>query len=1217
MKRIAGILSVILSLIFFVAFNACAAENLWFPHVACVDGWETEICILNTDASQTLNGVLKAYSNSGTAVSGEKIISLSPHARRQISVSDEFYDAGEIGYMVLDISSGSGVGYTKFYIEGLYRVAVPAVSEINSGDIYVPHIASDQEWWTGISLLNTTSAAKTFTFEFSNGTTKTETLSANEHRAFVVKSMFGGTTPQGVESAVIRNAAGVIGLELFGSSGESGNRYLSGILLKDELAAKLYYPHIASNNEWWTGIVTYNPSASACNLVITSYREDGIALGNQTRYLGGHEKYIGSAKDLGLPDETAWFSVSASSPVSGFELFGTNTGHQLAGYTGVNISGKSGVFAKREMIWDGWTGIAFVNIEESSANVTLTAYDDDGNAVDTEAITLNPHEKKVKVAEDLFSGNISAATCIGYVADREVVGFQLNGSEDGMLLDGLPGMMKIKNDDAAFTTGNQDFVLEEALSYAPLFGNSAGDFQGSNLPSRVDYSSYMPSVRNQGNTGSCTSWATGYYYKTYQEVIEEGWDKNRYAFSPMYLWAMQCKNFERPASFIASHEILKNRGCARWATVPYEDYYDDRSQYRNFYIPDSVHQEASAYRSGDRNPLTGLNQTKNALADGPVILGINYYDHSHLRNNVTEEQNYLRYDPGNYDGGHAILCVGYDDAKFGEGALLFINSWGDDWAIGGYSWIKYSDFNNIVIVAMTISDTPNQQGDDDNVQTRPDPPASVSASDAEGAYVDITWSKTGTALSYKIYRAEIGEPATYEAVGVSASTRYRDNTAEPGTEYYYSVVSLNDIGESEHYATDTSGKSYVDAGSARGQALTQPVLAWDRNDDSEIRSYFTVSNVDPSAVVMEVFVSKTNKGPWTSFGWIDPGDFYITWGEDSEYVGLKPFMSVRVANEYAYSYSEPAQVGKTIVTQVPVAQIQTLTAAADEGKIHLSWTTDGGSADFFEIWRYLASAGEENGNQWILVNGNIPADWTGGFDSGVLPGKSYYYAIRAVYQGTQSEYRMLETPVKIGTGQANLYLSDITYNYDGIVNPAEFDIEVYNDGDTDIGDYTIKIWAYDWDDQYSYSIAEFRASEVDWYGTLLPLPAGYHHTLSFTYEIPTAYADGHFYSWGIEIDPNNEIEEIYEEDNFLWSDKGWWLYGNTRKRNIMSASEKLNPSENSAALRPVSESENPNTKIGNTKLFNESEVTADRKRSRKENNFGPIRFKKPTFCIRY
>jgi len=141
---------------------------------------------------------------------------------------------------------------------------------------------------------------------------------------------------------------------------------------------------------------------------------------------------------LGLPAETAWLEITSGSPITGFELFGTMDGNQLAGYTGVGISRTGGVFAKVED--DGWTGIAFVNIEDSAAAVTLTAYADSGAVVATEAMIVPANAKVVDLAENLFTQNISAATCISYSSDREVVGFQLNGSSGGMMLDGLPGM---------------------------------------------------------------------------------------------------------------------------------------------------------------------------------------------------------------------------------------------------------------------------------------------------------------------------------------------------------------------------------------------------------------------------------------------------------------------------------------------------------------------------------------------------------------------------------------------------------------------------------------------------------------------------------------------------------------------------------------------------------------------------------------------------------
>jgi hypothetical protein len=42
--------------------------------------------------------------------------------------------------------------------------------------------------------------------------------------------------------------------------------------------------------------------------------------------------------------------------------------------------------------------------------------------------------------EQIFSQDISSATYIAYSSDRNVVGFQLNGSSDDMMLDGLPGL---------------------------------------------------------------------------------------------------------------------------------------------------------------------------------------------------------------------------------------------------------------------------------------------------------------------------------------------------------------------------------------------------------------------------------------------------------------------------------------------------------------------------------------------------------------------------------------------------------------------------------------------------------------------------------------------------------------------------------------------------------------------------------------------------------
>ena len=201
---------------------------------------------------------------------------------------------------------------------------------------------------------------------------------------------------------------------------------------------------------WWTGIVAYNPSESACTITVAPYSAQGDPLSPSTLSIAGKGKHIGTVAALGLPAQTAWFRIDSTQPLSGFELFGTVDGKQLAAYAGGGgIGAKAGVFAKIEK--NGWTGIAFVNTEAGAASVTLTAYNDNGSAVATRMIPVGGHAKVANLAEAVFSKDISGATYIAYSSDRNIVGFQINGTSGemmfdggtsvGMMLDGLPALV--------------------------------------------------------------------------------------------------------------------------------------------------------------------------------------------------------------------------------------------------------------------------------------------------------------------------------------------------------------------------------------------------------------------------------------------------------------------------------------------------------------------------------------------------------------------------------------------------------------------------------------------------------------------------------------------------------------------------------------------------------------------------------------------------------
>jgi cathepsin L len=94
--------------------------------------------------------------------------------------------------------------------------------------------------------------------------------------------------------------------------------------------------------------------------------------------------------------------------------------------------------------------------------------------------------------------------------------------------------------------------------------------------------------------------------------------------------------------------------------------------------------------SGDGNKIASVAAIKEAICKyGPIAAS------------VVATQMFQNYaggvfyeNPSNYaspTSNHAILIVGWDDAK---GAWLIKNSWGTDWGIDGYMWIKYNT-NNI------------------------------------------------------------------------------------------------------------------------------------------------------------------------------------------------------------------------------------------------------------------------------------------------------------------------------------------------------------------------------------------------------------------------------------------------------------------------------------------------------------------------------------------
>ncbi len=229
------------------------------------------------------------------------------------------------------------------------------------------------------------------------------------------------------------------------------------------------------------------------------------------------------------------------------------------------------------------------------------------------------------------------------------------------------------------------------------------------LPSSHSLKSFAPVVRSQSQFGTCTSWATVYAGRTIAEAVSRGWtDKDRItaeAFSPIYVYA-QIKHADDPNCRRGSHifnalAVLKNQG-----TVKMSDFEElcagaDEISY-------TLKQKAGRYKIDDYFTLfkldniltdTKVSKVKKALAeDCPVVIAMWLPQSFHQAGG---DWSGIDVNPDDH-GYHAMCVVGYDDNHSGGGAFEIMNSWGQNWGNGGFTWVKYDDFGKFVDQAYEI-----------------------------------------------------------------------------------------------------------------------------------------------------------------------------------------------------------------------------------------------------------------------------------------------------------------------------------------------------------------------------------------------------------------------------------------------------------------------------------------------------------------------------------
>jgi C1A family cysteine protease len=215
----------------------------------------------------------------------------------------------------------------------------------------------------------------------------------------------------------------------------------------------------------------------------------------------------------------------------------------------------------------------------------------------------------------------------------------------------------------------------------------------SNLPIFIDHSANIPPVGNQGSVGSCVGWATGYYFKTYQEYQDYGWSvfDQTHIFSPSFVYNHINGGMDYGAFFEDAFKLLCDNGCATYAEFPYTTMINRWASEQSYFNALKYRSEQFYYISATNS--AGIQNVKQHIANGNVVvLGIDVYPN--FDNISSFEYTYCSADKsGSSRGGHAVTIVGYDDSKVthdGVGAFKVVNSWGTSWGLSGYFWMSYT-----------------------------------------------------------------------------------------------------------------------------------------------------------------------------------------------------------------------------------------------------------------------------------------------------------------------------------------------------------------------------------------------------------------------------------------------------------------------------------------------------------------------------------------------
>jgi C1A family cysteine protease len=204
------------------------------------------------------------------------------------------------------------------------------------------------------------------------------------------------------------------------------------------------------------------------------------------------------------------------------------------------------------------------------------------------------------------------------------------------------------------------------------------------LPAKMDLRPQCPPVYDQGQLGSCTANAIGAAY----EFDQMKQHKKDFMPSRLFIYYNEREmegtvNSDSGAQIRDGIKSIGQEGVCPESDWPYDIAKFSAKPPSNAYS-DAAKNKAVSYRRIART----LPEMKGCLAEGyPWVFGFTVYESFETAQVAKTGLVPMPTSSEQVLGGHAVLCVGYDDS---QQRLIVRNSWGPGWGIKGYFLMPYA-----------------------------------------------------------------------------------------------------------------------------------------------------------------------------------------------------------------------------------------------------------------------------------------------------------------------------------------------------------------------------------------------------------------------------------------------------------------------------------------------------------------------------------------------